>query len=183
MLNPGGILSVLLPSPLQISALSTMPATWYVVHSHFWNEWINKNSLRGPAKLFNLKEHSTTLPFWVQLPFHWMSRDEDWHHLGTSQFVTAVEHEGKDVVILTNPNCSLFLQAETRTFLQIKQTLLSSLHVWKCMESNLIIVLNRVRKEWFRKFSQNMYPVFKWNLSWEPPTEWTDSYFASTALC
>lgn len=37
----------------------------YVVHSHFWNEWINKNRLRGPAKLFNLKEHSTTLPFWV----------------------------------------------------------------------------------------------------------------------
>lgn len=69
-----------------------------------------------------------------------MSRDEDWHHLGASQFVPAVEREGKDVVILTNPNCSLFLQAETRTFLQIKQTLLSSLHMFGNVRNQIFLL-------------------------------------------
>ena len=90
---------------------------------------MNKNSLREPANLIIFKEHSINWLFGVQLFFHWMSRDEDWRHLGASQFVTAVGHQGKEVVVLINPDCFLFPQAETRTFLQRRQTLLTLLHM------------------------------------------------------
>lgn len=113
-----------------ISELSTIPATWYVVNSHFWNEWMIKNSLQELVNVFVFKEHSSNWPFGAQPFFHWMSGDEDWCHLGASQFVPTVEYQGKVMVVLINPNFFLFLQAETRTFLWGRQTLLSSLHMF-----------------------------------------------------